>query len=399
MMRRVSTRKDIDALKMLAIFFFITTFALKVFTDGPYLRGEISSSIAYLKYATALIACLFGFCIVIKSGGQIFKHEFADLLGIMAIFLLSSSILQAIAQTVSSTVYVELIKLAMPMVLSYCMLNCLDEKTIYKCFEIILVLSFIAYLIDLSSEGVSLSDIMRADFLSSDSPTEHAGLSDISLVLSFFFLFYSNKKWPAVLSIIFCLLTFKRLAMIMVLLVTIIAVLFPHLRYKNISHKLIFLSKIFSLLAVALWFWILLPEQERFFVDLFKETPFNFTSGRSGIMRWLLDSHFSSYGFGSINATVKPLFGVPFEMDFIKIAIELTPFTLVCFIWLFWNITRDNVWPYLIVAFYVLNMITSDCLNSNFSFTLAYMVIGIVNYQLEKKRELFMPQQDAGGFE
>ena len=164
-----------------------------------------------------------------------------------------------------------------------------------------------------------------------------------------------------------------------VLVAAFIACVFPQIKYKKISNKILLLSKIASFIAVAWWFWMLLPAQEHLFIEFFKETPFNFTSGRSGIMRWLLNSNFISFGFGSANAVVKPLFGVPFEMDFIKIAIELTPVALICFIWFFWNITRNSFWSFLIVAFYVANMITSDCLNSNFAFTLAYIVIGTVN--------------------
>ena len=380
--RNSKSYKEIDGISFLVVIFFLLTFALKVFTDGPYLRGEIPSSIAYLKYGTAFFACFFGFCLALKNGGRVFKQEFCNLLTILVIFLLVSSIQQALSQIVSAMVFVELIKLAMPIALSYCVLNSLDEKTLYKCLEIVLVLSFIAYIVDLSHEGVSIFSIVNSDFSKSESPTEHAGLSDIALVLSFYFLFFNQNKWPTVLSVVLCLLTFKRLAMATVLIAAIIAFVFPQIKFKKISNKILLLSKIVTLISVAWWFWMLLPPQERMFIDIFKETPFNFTSGRSGIMRWLLNSNFISFGFGSANAVVKPLFGAPFEMDFIKIAIELTPIALICFIWFFWNITRNNFWSFLIVAFYVANMITSDCLNSNFAFTLAYIVIGTVNYCL-----------------
>lgn len=377
--RNSKSYKEIDGISFLVVIFFLLTFALKVFTDGPYLRGEIPSSIAYLKYGTAFFACFFGFCLALKNGGRVFKQEFCNLLAILVLFLLVSSIQQALSQRVSAMVFVELIKLAMPMALSYCVLNSLDEKTLYKCLEVVLVLSLIAYIVDLSHEGVSIFSIVNSDFSKSESPTEHSGLSDIALVLSFYFLFFNQNKWPTVLSVVLCLLTFKRLAMATVLVAAFIACVFPQIKYKKISNKILLLSKIASFIAVAWWFWMLLPAQEHLFIEFFKETPFNFTSGRSGIMRWLLNSNFISFGFGSANAVVKPLFGVPFEMDFIKIAIELTPVALICFIWFFWNITRNSFWSFLIVAFYVANMITSDCLNSNFAFTLAYIVIGTVN--------------------
>lgn len=65
-------------------------------------------------------------------------------------------------------------------------------------------------------------------------------------------------------------------------------------------------------------------------------------------------------------------------MDLAKIAIELTPIVAILFVWLFWDIAGDSFWGIVIVGYYMLNMITSDSLTSNFAFTLAYIVIGTV---------------------
>ena len=114
-------------------------------------------------------------------------------------------------------------------------------------------------------------------------------------------------------------------------------------------------------------------------MSLFGQTPFDFTMGRSMSLRYLVDSGFQSYGFGSANAVINGLFGVPFEMDLAKIAIELTPAVLVVFVWLFWDLAKGSVWAFVIVAYFMLNMITSDSLTSNFAFTLAYMTLGLVS--------------------
>lgn len=376
---------DCDVLACLAAFFLILTFAIKVFTDGPYLRGEVSSAIAYSKYATALIACFFGFAGLIKRSGKLFSKETNKLLIVSVLFFLVSIYLQAKAQHVSTTVFIELIKLVMPVLLAYCILNALDERMLFECMKIILVISFIGYLVDMAHEGISLFDIFSADFSKSQSATEHSGLAGISLVLSLFFLYFDKQKWPLYLSVAFCLLTFKRLAMLVVLTGLIVTRLFPSLKKSKVPKCVITVSKIATITAVFIWYWLLLPQQEQLFIQLFNENPFDFTSGRSGIMRWLIDSGFVSYGFGSANDTVNSVFGVPFEMDFIKIAFELSPILMCVFIWAFWDVAGDCFWGYFIVAYFIINMITSDSLSSNFSFTLAYISIGLINYASDRE--------------
>lgn len=381
---------DINILPALAIVFFVLTFTIKVFTDGAFNRGGgISPAIAYTKYATAAIACFFAFSTMIKRGASVFSRSFNELMIVVALFTMASVVMQASTQHVAITVYIELIKLVMPIILAYCMLNAIDEKTIYCCMEMVLIISFLGYLYDLGHSGASILSIFQSDFSQSDSSTEHSGLSDVSLMLSFFFLYYRKKMWPALLSVVFCLLTFKRLAMVVVIMASVVSCFLPYLKTVCVSKRVILLCKLLTLAFVALWFWMLLPGQEKLFLDVFGETPFVFTSGRSEIMRWLLNSGFSSYGFGSANDVVKTLFGVPFEMDFIKIAFELTPIVMVIFIWVFWNVAGNQFWSLLIVGFYVLNMITSDCLTSNFGFTLGYIVIGLVN---NSEKENLLPK-------
>lgn len=385
MKRRLS---DIEILPALAVVFFILTFTIKVFTDGAYSRGEISSVVAYSKYATAMAACFFAFATMIKRGASVFAREFNKLMLVFTLFSIVSIAMQAISQHIAITVYVELIKFVMPILLAYCMLNAIDEAVVYRCMEAILVISFLGYLYDLAHMGVSVLSIFQSDFSRSESTTEHAGLSDMSLMLSFFFLYFRKDRWPAILSVFFCLLTFKRLAMLFVIMASLIAIFAPQRMNMHISKGFLRICKILTLAAVALWFWMLLPGQEKLFINIFDMTPFDFTSGRSGIMRWLLDSGFQSYGFGSTNDTVKALFKVPFEMDLVKIAIELTPLALIVFVWEFWDVAGDKFWGFLIVGFYVLNMITSDCLNSNFGFTLGYTVIGLVSYSHHSTKPL-----------
>lgn len=377
--RKAERLSEVQILPLLASAFFVLTFAIKAFTDGPYDRGQLSSTIVYMKYVTALMACLFALAFSMKKGESRFVHEFNELMVIVAVFTAVSAAMQLVSGKFAGGTYIELVKLAMPMILAYCMLNALDNDQIFSCMAAVLVVSLLGYVLDLAARGSSLSSILQADFAASESDTESSGFSEISLMLSFYFLYVKRSGTASVVSTLFCILCFKRLAVLVVSAAFLVSHFAPKLITAKPSPRLVTVCKVATLVACATWCWILLPGQERLFMSLFGQTPFDFTMGRSMSLRYLVDSGFQSYGFGSANAVINGLFGVPFEMDLAKIAIELTPAVLAVFVWLFWDLAKGSVWAFVIVAYFMLNMITSDSLTSNFAFTLAYMTLGLVS--------------------
>lgn len=377
---------DRPAMPLLAAAFFVLTFVIKAFTDGPYVRGEVSQAVAYSKYVTAAIACAFALMGTIGKRRRVFSREFRDLMVIVAVFTLASIFMQLVSGRFSTTVAVELIKLAMPIVLAYSMLNVLGEDELYRCMLVVLVVCLTGYLVELFSQGVTLSAVLSSDYAKGDSPTESSGFAGIALVLTFYFASFNRKKLPLIVAAGFTFLAFKRLAMLVAAVVLVVGLFWPGLGRRKVSRGLITFLKVATLALAALWVWLLLPEQQQLFVSIFGRTPFDFTMGRSESLRYLWSSGFQSYGYGSANETVNALFGVPFEMDLAKIAFELTPLATILFVCLFWDVAGTSLWGVLIVGYYMLNMITSDSLTSNFAFTIAYMTIGAVNQLPEFQR-------------
>lgn len=377
--RPAARLSDTPALPFLAMGFFVLTFAIKAFTDGPYVRGEVSQVVAYSKYATAMIACLFALLGSVGKRKRVFSREFRDLTIIVVVFTVASACMQLLAGRFSMTVAIELVKLAMPIVLAYSMLNVLSERDLYGCMVAVLVVCLAGYFVELRSQGVSVSSVFSASLNEGKSSTESSSFSDIALMLTFYFAFFGRRRLPLVISVVFTVLAFKRLAMLVAVIVLVIALFMPSIDRVRVRRGFVTFLKVATLALAALWAWVLLPEQQGLFVSVFGRTPFDFTMGRSESLRYLWFSHFQSCGYGSANEAINALFGVPFEMDLARIAFELTPLATVLFVWLFWDVAGTSLWGVLIVGYYMLNMITSDSLTSNFAFTIAYMVIGAIN--------------------
>lgn len=378
MSRERAFSSNAPILPLISALFFVLTFFLKAVTDGPYMRGEISADVAYLKYATAAISCVTALIHAIGEGEHNFVREFNMLSMLTVFFVLASAILQAVHGSLDSAVWVELVKLYMPMVLAYSLLNALHRRQINACMIVVLVISIAGYALELRSNDASIFSIFQADYSTSTSGTESSGFAETFLMLTFYFAFARTSNAALAISGLFCFLTFKRLAMVVCVVVVLLALFAPNLMRRTVPKWLKYACIALTLCATALWFWLLLPSQERLFYELFGAFPGSFTSGRSETMRYLLNSGFESYGFGSANDVIKSIYGAPFEMDLIKIAFELTPIATVVFVAVFWNLAGSTPWGYLIIAYFILNMISSDSLTANFSFSLAYIVIGLV---------------------
>ncbi len=375
-------------LEYVAAFFFVLTFVIKAFVDDAYTAGDVSATIAYTKYATAAIACLAAFACAFKKGERVFVKEFDELLVIFMTFSVVSIILMLATGVMSTVVFFELFKFVMPIILAYSVLNAIDNKTFYRCMVIILIVSAVGYLYTLGKDNVSISDFLNADFSTSDSATESSSFSGISLVLTFYFAFFRKRKVWLVLATAFCILTFKRLALVFAIFAFVISFVAPRLMSRRVPKKLVLVLKLVTIAVVALWAWLLLPDQQSLFISLFHKMPSAFTMGRSDTYRYLLSSGFQSYGFGSANETINAVFGMPFEMDLIKIAIELTPLVMILFVWFYWDIAGTTLWGVFIIGYFMLNMITSDSLTSNFCLTLAYVTCGLVEYETPREANL-----------
>ena len=384
-MRRVSASTNINGrlasrqlFPILTAILFVLTFAIKAFVDDAYARGDVSSTIAYTKYVTAAIACMTGLVFAFKSGERVFVGQFDRLMIIFAVFFLGSAVCMFTTGITSPVVFEELLRLGMPMLLAYSLLNSLDEDTMYRCMVAILVVSLVAYLVNLGVEGVSVADFVNANFAESDSVTESASFSGIFLVLTLYFAFFRKKKLWLVVATVFCVLTFKRLALVGALGACVVSLFFPKLMKVRVPKRALTCLKLLTIAVVALWSWLLLPEQQNLAAQLFGQNPQQFTMGRSVTFQYLLNMGFQSYGFGSANEVVFLAFGMMFEMDLIKIALELTPLVMILFVWLFWDVAGTSLWGVVIIGFFMINMITSDSLTSNFCLTLAYATCGMV---------------------
>lgn len=360
----------------LTMAFVVMTFGIKAITDAVFVAQDIDNVFVSSKYLTALLAC---FAAIVSTRGKeaCFTREFSWLLLLFAVFTFISLVEMLVSGVVSMHVFNELFKLGMPVVFAYFVLNALNFRQITLCMKLILLVSIAGYLIEVNLAGATLSDVLDTiDFSASYSPLESSYSAGTSIMLCLFFCYYRKNKICMLLSVIFCVAVFKRLALVF----AIVAVILPFFvdMKKNVPTKAVGAITVLFVGATALYVWLLLPEQNWLFVKYLGQDQYDFSMGRSMTMNYLLDNGFASHGFGSASEVIRAAFGMPFEMDFIKVAIELTPIATVLLIFVIVRISSCNRWGLFMAIYLLLNMLTSDSLSSNFSLALFYMSIGCI---------------------
>lgn len=370
------------------IFFFCLTYVLLGLTDGLLVsQGASSSSILVrLKYPCMLATIACGLLhMVLTRSASIFRREFVQLFGVGAVFAFISAIEVIHTNSIGSTTTDDLLKLVLPVLMAYAVLNTLSFEQIQGCMVVVLLSSIVGYICELVVGGITLADLTQsstgAASTATSSPLESSIFAGISITLCFYYCYYRSNKLLTILSVVYAIATFKRVAMAF----AIVALILPLLINvnKKVNKLWVWLLAALTLVLTGAYYLLLQPSRASLFETIFGQSQMDFTTGRSAFLTKLLRNGFTPFGFGSSTDVI----GRPLEMDLIQIALELTPIALVVFVLAYWNICRENLYCIIIMIYEYSNFITSHSLNSNYKWGICFILIGMITY---------MPRDNSG---
>ena len=372
---------ECDVFNGFTVILFCLTYILLGLTDGLLVARGVSADniLVRLKYYLMLltIACSLLHILIYKKS-NIFWKEAQLLLVVVIVFSLISAFEIIVTGVYASVVLDSLIKLALPIFFAYGVLNTLTYKQLQVSMAIVLCFSIVGYICELLFTGFTFADFSQMDYESSTSAAESSIFAGISITLCAFYCYYRNNKILTWLSVIYAVMTFKRLSIIFAIIFFVIPMFIDS--NKRVPSYIRQIMKLFFLGGTGIYYLLLLPQSRRMFEILFHQSQDQFTMGRSAFLRELLSANYHSYGYGSSAAAI----GRSIEMDYIQIAIELTPLALFIFINAYWNIVGDNLYLTLFMLFKSLNFLTSHSVNSNYSWAIAFIFIGMVLYMPRK---------------
>lgn len=375
---------NINIIKILNYFFFISSFALFSYTNAVYVANRIETGfIVNLKYVTLLLGVGFCFwqiwfvrrCNFPEIKSLLFFREFKKVLSVILIFLFISLCFSLFNGELSNNTSVELVKLTIPIIYAFCILNTFQFKDIYNCMVFVLIFAILGYLLEIGIETFTLNNFQLISYEKSYSPFESHYSAGLAIALCTFFMYFREKPIFKYISLIFVILTFKRMSIIFAILFLILP------KFLNVDRKIgkksNFILKFLILCSVYMYYWLLQPSFSYWFEKLFNKDVDYVTMGRSSYLDSIINNGFTSFGFGSSTEFL----GRSIEMDLIKILLELSIIGLIFFIYHYWDISGRHIYCTLYMLFIFCNLLTSHSLTNSFGWILIYITIGTILYK------------------
>lgn len=349
-------------------------------------RGGNGSSL--IKYGSLIVCIVFeAYCYFSHNTGKKMKNEYKGLLIFAAVITCYSVFRSVLALHFSFRTIQELLFLVCPMIYGYLVVNNWKKKDVYNNFRYGIIISFLCYLFSL---GMNLGQIyvafIQANFGQSTSALESFTFCGLALAFFLYFCYYDEKKIYVVISLLFVLMTFKRLFIVIAFLLLVL-VRFKY-REKAVPRKVINLSIILLFLFGVTYYFVLQPDMVRALEMNYNIDISELTTTRSDRMRWLVYSNYESYGFGSSTEYMYEYFYGALEMDFSKIIIELGFIPAFIFVAAYIKFAKTNVYTYTFMCLMLVNLIISSGLTGTFAWCVIYITISMITIYPDGKSKL-----------
>lgn len=274
------------------------------------------------------------------------------------------------------------LRLLLPIVVAVLITNIIPFKYIYKLMYVFLIASIITFLINEIVMGrFSFGEIFTLSLSnSSGSAMESNFFSPTAISLCCFFGYFREKKMPLVLSVIFTILTYKRL---MALFAVFLLLFGKFIKDKKVN---LWVRTLVGLILFGLTIWYIQLNLGNINDDLvFKYTGQSinqFTMGRS----WLFSNlYYSGLPRSGLFSTLNTTYRSP-EMDLPVMYIEMGYLAIVASIVTLIALAKKNLYNLVVMTFVLLEMLTSHFFDISFFWIVLYITIGLINGSEKKQK-------------
>lgn len=355
------------------------------------LKNNIGDDFKYIFFLLHLIFLVIIFGLKRKKEKLVFSYEFKQLAILTAFFLFISIIFQFINNKILMNTYKELFYIFFPILYVFLIAN-VEEKKDLKFYFYFTGIVFMCVFFIRAIPKLTLTNILSISFIKSYSPFEGIGNADIFLIVYIFSIINKNKKM-AILSFIFCVLSFKRLHVILAIVFPLIYILINKKKVLFVNNKIYNITKIIFIISPILI--NLLTSND--FSNWFKNNTgidFNsFTMGRFYTINYIIDNKFENLGLGNITTVLlqernfDPYLADDLHCDLMRIYLETTIIGLYLLVSKYFKITRKNIYNYIIITFSFVVMFSSHILTTFIYWIFIYLFVLYMNYNFYERKE------------
>lgn len=302
----------------------------------------------------------------------IFIDELLCIFGLALVFAVLSIYFMLKNNGFHSITIIGIVRLLIPAVAAFAVLNVLSFNDIYKLMRQSLIITFLLYLCSIAGH-ISLESISTISFITSNSPFESHFFSPPAMAFCLFFCYYRKNKLLTFLSVFFTFLTFKRI----MILYALFLLLFGS-RIKQMKKLPGWLVAVFGVAFFALSMFytkLMAGEMTDFLNTYFGISTAQFSMGRSYFMTLILED-FKSVGYMTSTVGYRSM-----EMDIPMVYTELGVLAVIAIVFFFVKIAKLNWYNFFIIVFCLLEILTSHWLDVVYFWIIAYITIGCIAYK------------------
>lgn len=371
-------------------FMYVCYLLVYFYVLSKYGMGDSRSNIRhYVLFAITGISFLI---VILKVKiKDMYSKELILLVAVGFIFIVQSYYkVKGMGLPLNMRTYVQTFFIIGPAVYAFSMLNILDLKGIINLMKWTLIITVIGYF---SESEHTIMQFFDLDNWLAINPLKSTGnfmessmCSEIFAQLFFFFYYFRNLSFPdkekrslnkyMIISFIFTVLSFKRLAIVCCIC------LFFAAKFIDFNKKTSNMRYIITALAfcIVTHFYTMFIKGEIFSnVDVSL-----FTTGRDYIFYLWKMKDFVSYGFGTSLLVI----GRYLEMDLIQISIEMGFLSLFLFSISYFKIASKNNYSYIVMLYAFLNMLTASSLPMHVAWIVLLLTVSTISSGKIKDEEI-----------
>ena len=305
------------------------------------------------------------------------SQEYKGLFGFVVVVTVYSLARSILAFHFSFRTIQELLFLFLPMLYGYFVINTWIREDVDNAFKLGIIISFLCYLISLR-RGLSqiVLALLASSFGNSYSELESFTFCGLAVAFCLYFCYYNKSKFFMFMSIFFVFMTFKRLFIIISIVLLVLAQF--KLREKPVGRGPLRFVIVCMFIFAVTYYFVMQPDVVQKIENTYAVSVSKLTTTRSDRLRWLLNSEFSSYGFGSSTEFLYNRFSVALEMDAVKIIVELGFMPLYLFVRSYLKFSAANVYTFLFMVIMILNLTVSSGLTGAFAWSIIFISISMI---------------------
>lgn len=333
-----------------------------------------------------IIWCVIQLSYLKDKKAYIFKYELKNIIFLFLILMVIA--LYYIIKNNTSNYYsisYSISRILIPVILSFLLLNTMNFQKIYRAMIYFLIFCFSFFVLAKIVQGrFNLDSIIQAFNFSiansTGSQLESNYFSPLSIGFCFFFGYYRKDKLALLASVLFAILTYKRIITIFVLIVLIFGRM---LAKKKVPVWIKYIVGVIFFILVIYYINLNLGNADTNFIyNNLGISLEEFTMGRTQLFQ---NAYLLNIPKSGIFSNIPVLHSLGFraiEMDFPEFYLESGYISIALIIYFLLKLSRKSMYLLLLMTFTLLEMLTSHWFDQFFFWIIIYVLIGGINYNL-----------------